>query len=153
MLSRLNHDTPAVYFPDQWADELKQILLNTYGENCIDSERTFEVYGFSYPTEALMIISYVGLDKFETPVTLFLSSDLNEKTDIKKIMNIMFDASGMFFDDYFAKMNAIAGNEDEIFDDYITTWSEAEFSKSNIFYKISRENVGLTIQTNILLGE
>ncbi len=102
MFSRLDHDIKAVLFPKEWADGLKQILLNIYGDKCLKDEKTFEVFGFSYPNEALLVISYVGLDKFKTPVTLFLSSDLNEKTDTDKVMDKMFDAAGVFFDQYFA---------------------------------------------------
>lgn len=153
MFSRLQHDTGAVYFPDKWTSEVKQILLNVYGDRCLRDDKTFEVYGFSYPTEALLIVSFVHLNtKFEAPITLFLSSDLNDATEAKKVMDDMVDAAGVFFDDYFAKVDSIE-NEDEIFEDYVLDWDEAEFSDHKIFYKISRENIGLTIQANILLGE
>lgn len=148
MFSRLDHDTKAVLFPKDWADGLKQILLNIYGEKCIKDEKTFEVFGFSYPNEVLLIISYVGLDKFETPVTLFLSSDLTEKTATDKIMNTMFDSAGVFFDSYFATKET----EDEIWDDYVLDWQDAEFGSDKIFYKVTRENVMLTMEADLLLG-
>lgn len=152
MFSRLEHQTPPVYFPDEWTKELKQILLNTYGEKCIDNDATFEVYAFSYPTEALLIISYAPLDKNLSPVTIFLSSDLNDKTNSKTITNDMFDASGIFFDQFFTQLDSLK-DQDEIWDDYVFEWDEVDFTNSKFFYKISRENVGLTIQANILLGE
>lgn len=148
MFSRLDHDTKAVLFPKEWAEGLKQILLNIYGERCIKDERTFEVFGFSYPNEVLLIISYVGLDKFESPVTLFLSSDLDLKTATDKIMNTMFDSAGVFFDSYFAKEET----EDEIWDDYVLDWQDAEFGSDKIFYKVTRENVMLTMEANLILG-
>ena len=49
MFSRLDHETKAVIFPKDWADGLKQILLNIYGEQAIKNEKTFEIFGFSYP--------------------------------------------------------------------------------------------------------
>nr|BDT29494.1 hypothetical protein BHI3_29600 [Bacteriovorax sp. HI3] len=149
MFSRLDHDIKAVLFPKEWADGLKQILLNIYGDKCLKDEKTFEVFGFSYPNEALLVISYVGLDKFETPTTLFLSSDLNEKTDASKIMDSMFDAAGVFFDQFFAHEDT----EDEIWDEYILDWDEAEFGNEKFFYRVTRENVGLTMQADMLLGE
>lgn len=148
MFSRLDHDTPAVLFPKDWAEGLKQILLNIYGDKCLKADKTFEVFGFSYPNEVLLIVSYVGLDKFETPVTLFLSSDLTSTTDTDKIMDNMFDSAGIFFDTYFATEE----NIDEIWDDYVLDWSESEFGKSKIFYKITRENVGLSMEADRLLG-
>ncbi|AUN99323.1 hypothetical protein DOM21_04355 [Bacteriovorax stolpii] len=149
MFSRLDHDIKAVLFPKEWADGLKQILLNIYGDKCLKDEKTFEVFGFSYPNEALLVISYVGLDKFKTPVTLFLSSDLNEKTDTDKVMDRMFDGAGVFFDQFFAHEDT----EDEIWDEYILDWDEAEFGNEKFFYRVTRENVGLTMQADMLLGE
>jgi hypothetical protein len=149
MFSRLDHESKAVLFPKDWADGLKQILLNIYGERCIKDEKTFEIFGFSYPNEVLLIISYVGLDKFETPVTLFLSSDLTLKTATDKIMDTMFDSAGVFFDSYFATEES----EDEIWDDYVLDWQDAEFGSDKIFYMVTRENVMLTMEANLILGD
>lgn len=148
MFSRLDHETPAVLFPKDWGEGLKQILLNIYGEQCIKKEKTFEVYGFSYPNEVLLIISFVGLDKFETPITLFVSSDLDAKTDTNKVMDTMFDSAGVFFDSFFAKEE----NNDEIWDEYVLDWEESEFGNEKIFYQVTRENVELSMQANLLLG-
>ncbi len=152
MFSRLNHDIPAVLFPKDWAESLKQILLNIYGDKCLDSDKTFEVYGFSYPSEVLLIISYVGLDQYEAPISLFVSADLSSTTETDKLMDTMFDSAGVFFDTYFANIEQEL-SEDEIFEDYVLDWEETEFSKQKIFYKVTRENVGLSIQANLLLGE
>ena len=149
MFSRLNHETAAVLFPKDWAEGLKQILLNIYGDKCLEDDKSFEVFGFSYPTEVLMIVSYVALDKFISPITLFLSADLSKNTKSDEIINEMFDSVGVFFDSYFAKSE----NPDEIWDDYVLDWEETEFGKLNFFYKITRENVGLSMEADLLLGE
>lgn len=149
MFSRLDHDIAAVLFPKDWAEGLKQILLNIYGDKCLKDEKTFEVYGFSYPNEVLMIVSYVGLDKFISPVTLFLSADLDEKTKTDAVINDMFDSVGIFLDSYFAKEE----NDNEIWDDYVLDWEETEFNNQNFFYKITRENIGLSIEADLLLGK
>jgi hypothetical protein len=149
MFSRLDQDTPAVLFPKDWSEGLKQILLNIYGEKCLKEDKTFEIYGFSYPSEVLMIVSYVSLDKFVTPITLFLSADLLKDTNTDDIINNMFDSVGVFFDSYFAK----AENLDEIWDDYILDWEETEFGKLQFFCKVTRENIGLSMQADLLLGK
>ena len=149
MFSRLDQDTPAVLFPKDWSDGLKQILLNIYGEKCLKEDKTFEIYGFSYPSEVLMIVSYVSLDKFVTPITLFLSADLLKDTNTDDIINNMFDSVGVFFDSYFAK----AEDLDEIWDDYILDWEETEFGKLQFFCKVTRENIGLSMQADLLLGK
>lgn len=150
MFSRLEHEIPAVLFPKEWSDELKQVLLNIYGDKCIKDEKTFEIFGFSYPNEVLVIISYAGLDKFEAPVTLFISADLEEKTNSKKTVDTMFDSAGIFFDSYFAKE---ADLEDEIWNDYVLDWEEADFGTNKIFYMVTRENVALSMEANRILGE
>ena len=152
MFSRLDHDIPAVYFPKDWAEGLKQILLNIYGEQCLKDDKTFEVHGFTYPTEALLIISFVGLDKFESPVTLFVSSDLSDKTDAHKVMDNMFDSAGVFFDQYFAALENFESS-DEIWEDYVLDWEESEFGDSKLYYKVTRENVSLTMAADALLAE
>lgn len=148
MFSRLDHDIAAVLFPKDWAEGLKQILLNIYGDKCLKKDKTFEVYGFSYPNEVLMIVSFVGMDKFVAPVTLSLSADLDEKTKTDAIINDMFDSVGVFFDSYFATEE----REDEIWDDYVLDWQETEFNKHQFFYKVTRENIGLSIEADLLLG-
>lgn len=148
MFSRLDHDIAAVLFPKDWAEGLKQILLNIYGDKCLKQDKTFEVYGFSYPNEVLMIVSFVGMDKFVSPVTLSLSADLDEKTKTDAIINDMFDSVGVFFDSYFATEE----REDEIWDDYVLDWQETEFNKHQFFYKVTRENIGLSIEADLLLG-
>lgn len=152
MFSRLDHEVKPVQFPKDWADGLKQVLLNIYGEHAIKEEKTFEVHGFSWPKEVLLIVSYLGLDKFETPITLFISADLTEKIDSEKMINTMFDCAGVFFDSYFAGQKEI-DEAGEIFDDYVHEWDETDFHNQKLFYRVTRENVGLTMQADLLLGE
>ena len=80
---------------------------------------------------------------------MFVSSDLDEKTDTSKIMDTMFDSAGVFFDSYFAREEEI----DEIWDEYVLDWEESEFGSDKIFYKVTRENVGLSMEADRLLGE
>lgn len=151
MFSRLDHDIPAVLFPKDWAESLKQILLNIYGDKCLKDDKTFEVYGFSYPNEFLMIVSYVGLDKNILPLTLFVSADLTQDTKTNEIQDDVFDFVGVFFDDYFAKTHTT--DEDEIFEEFVLDWDETEFNKKRFFFKVSRENIGLTMAADALLGK
>lgn len=153
MDSRLSHDVSPVLFPDKWTSELKQILLNIYGEQCIKEDRTFEVYGLTYPTEAMLVISYVSLDKFIHPITLLLSADLEGQTQADKVMDKMFDAAGVFFDQYFAQKSEIENNDDKTFEDYVLDWEEAEFASAKFHYMVTRENVGLSLAADALLGE
>lgn len=152
MFARNPQEINPVLFPKEWSQELKQILLNIYGQHCITEEKTFEVFGFSYPNEVLLIVSFVGIDKFVTPVSFFVSSDLTNIEDPKKLMGILFDSVGVFFDSYFQEINLLKDNPDEIWDQYIFDWEEFEFSSKKLFYKITRENIALTMEAELLLN-
>lgn len=149
MFSRLDHDIPAVLFPKDWAESLKQILLNIYGDKCLKDDRTFEVYGFSYPNEVLMIVSYVGLDKNVLPLTLSVSADLSAETKVSELQDDMFDFVGVFLDNFFATEES----DDEIFEDFVLDWEETEFNNKKFFFKVTRENIALTMAADALLGE
>ena len=98
-----------------------------------------------------MIVSYVGLDKNVLPLTLFVSADLTKETKVDDLQDDMFDFVGVFFDDYFAKTES--SDEDEIFEEFVLDWDETEFNKKKFFFKVSRENIGLTMAADALLGE
>ena len=78
---------------------------------------------------------------------------------MKKVLKFMvfltpmkFYSVGTFFDSYFAQVENALEN-DEIWDEYILDWEETKFNNQTFFCKITRENVGLTIEANLLLGE
>jgi len=144
MFARLEHEVTPVMFPKEWCENVKTTLLSVYGDKCIKADRTFEIFTFTYPTELLLIVSYTSLDKMIAPVTLFLSSNLTEKNDPKKTMENLFDAVGVFFDSYFA-------NQDEVWDEFIYEWQESDFSNQQMFYKVTRENIALSLEAESLL--
>jgi hypothetical protein len=144
MFARLSHEESPVIFPKEWSENVKKTLLGIYGENCIKEDRTFEIFTFTYPTELLLIVSYTSLDKMISPITLFLSCNLEDKNDPKKSMNNLFDAVGVFFDSYFA-------NNEEIWDEFIYEWQDADFGKQEIFYKVTRENIALSLEAESIL--
>ena len=148
MFARLNHELTAVVFPAAWNEEFKTTLLGLYGDKCIKDDRTFEIFAFTYPTELLLIVSYSSLDKMVAPITLFLSTNLEAKKDAKKTMNTLLDAVGVFFDSYFANRE---NDQQEIWDEFIYEWEEANFAKEQIFYKVTRENIALSLEAESLL--
>lgn len=149
MFSRLDHEVAPVVFPKEWNESVKTTLLSLYGDKCIKDDRTFEIFSFTYPTELLLIVSYTSLDKMIAPITLFLSTDLQkDKKDPKKIMDNLFDAVGVFYDSYFAGRGS---EENEIWDEYIYEWEEADFGKQKIFYKVTRENIALSLEAESIL--
>lgn len=149
MLSRKEHEITPVYLPKEWTDQVKQILLNVYGDRCIKDDKTFEVFALTYPTEAILFISYLDSDNNQSPITLSLSVDLVESNDSKKILDTLINIAGEYFDIYFSEEK----NSESLWDGYVYEWEEEERNKLKFFYKISRENIALTIEANKLLEE
>ncbi len=152
MLSRKEHDIAPIYLPKVWTDEVKQILLNVYGDRCLDDDKTFEVFALTYPSEVLLFISYLDTENIKSPVTLSLSVDLNEatsSTNSKKLLDTLVNVAGEYFDIYFTEQR----NSEELWDGYVYDWEEEERNKLTFFYKINRENVALAIEANKLLEE
>jgi len=149
MFRRVESDSKALVIPSEWTNKFKQTLLKIYGDKCLKDDKTFEIYAFTYPEEVLLIVSYLGLDQNVLPVTLSLSADLNGNENPEKTLDILCDSVGIFYDHYFA----VSENSDEIFDEYSVDWEKEEIKNIEVHFKVTRENVGLTLAANQLLGD
>jgi hypothetical protein len=86
----------------------------------------------------------------KAPITLFLSSNLEEQKDPKKTMNNLFDAVGVFYDSHFANNTDL---ESALSDEFIYEWQEADFAKQQIYYKVTRENIALSLEAESILNK
>ena len=99
----------------------------------------------TFPAEVVLAVSLVNKkDDNAAPVTYHVSTDLNEKIKADKVVDNLVDSVGIFFDSYF---------EDPNWNDFFSKWEETEFKGIKIYYKISRENVGLTLLADQILEE
>lgn len=146
MFQRIDTDIAAIELPEKWRQELKQSLLNVYGDQCLKGDKTFDVYGFTYPNELLIIVSFVGMDPTIIPITLFLSADLNHKSDPKKLFDSLLDNIAIFFDQYFQNVN------NEEWDEFVYEWQEEEVNRQTFYYKVTRENIALSLEAERLLN-
>jgi hypothetical protein len=146
MFSRTNDIETGTALPKEWLEDCQGLLESVYKNQCKKQNRYFEVYGEIYKNELVFITSILNKDNINAiPITVSLSISINEKTDNKIILNSMVDASGMILDTIFNDTNT-----DDI---YITNWSELKFKKHELYYKITRENILLTIEANKLLND
>ncbi len=144
MLSRTNN-VFLIDLPNEWADSVLELLQDTYRNELVDAGKVFEVYGKLYKGEVLVIASLVDTsNQAAAATTYFASMDLADDADHTKLLESLVDSVGAFFDTFFA---------DENWDDYQDMWKEEEFKGHKIFCKVSRENVGLTIQADRLLNQ
>lgn len=143
MLSRIEHDKPALNLPEQWKESVTELLQNSYGTQCSEKSKVFEVYGQSYPSEVLVMVCLLDAnDKMATPISYFASANLDDKTNPEKIMDTLVDSVGVFFDEYFQTEN---------WDDYTNQWNETKMNNIDFYYKTTRENVGLTLKADEIL--
>jgi hypothetical protein len=148
MFNRVETSTLPLPLPKEWGEEFKQNLLKIYGDKCLKDDRTFEIYAYTFPKEVLLIVSYVSFDQHVIPTTLFLSADLSTESKPEKVMDTLCDSVGVFFDHYFAQTK-----DDEEFEEFVHEWTDEEMSGITVYYKITRENIALTLEADRLLTE
>lgn len=145
MLSRKEQDQPGAEIPKQWCEKLTQVLNENYRNQTQSTGKTFTAHALTYPNEVYLAVSLIEPAKEDlAPVTLSLSADLDEKSEPTKLLDQLVDSIAIFFDEYFSTSN---------WNDYNPIWNEFEHKKLNIHYKITRENVALTLEANRLLAQ
>ncbi|EQC45275.1 hypothetical protein [Bacteriovorax sp. Seq25_V] len=144
MLSRT--DSPFLLdLPLEWSTTVKELLETSYQAQLDNKTREFEVFGRLHKGELVVIASLINTkDKSSIPTTYFVSIDLTDGQDYTKNLDSLVDSIGGFFDTYFSTPEWM---------DYKDSWEEEEFKGQKIFYKINRENVGLTIMADQLLNQ
>lgn len=148
MLARNKTSKNGKVLPQDWSESLARLLNETYATECKQNGRYFDVYGQIYPSELLLIVSYLSeKDEYIAPITLFLSSDPDQianEEKVKETQNAFIEVAGLFFDEIFG---------DDEWDKFEPGWQEVTHKHQNYWYKITRENINATLEANKLLGE
>jgi len=148
MFGRKESSKTGKSIPQDWLDNLAQMLDETYAEECKKHDRYFDVYGQIYTEELLLVVSWLSeKDLTSAPVTCFLSCDpeqMNDETKVKKTQQSYIDVVGLFFDEIFST---------DDWTEFEPNWQEVSYKHENYFFKISRENINLTLEANKLLGD
>jgi len=145
LLARKDQTKPGILLPDKWRDKVESVLYSVYQAQCDQAEKKFQVHGLTYPDELYLAVGILNPEKLEeAPATYIASLDLEKDQDPEKFLDTLIDSLGVFFDSYF---------KDTDWNDYVANWTEASYKDLKFFYKISRENVALSIQAEILLNQ
>lgn len=146
MLSRKEQDKAGILLPEPWRQKVENVLYSVYQEQCDARQKSFQVHGITYPNELYLAVGLLNQDQLEiAPVSYIVSMDLDDKNqDPEKYLDNLIDSMGIFFDSFFA---------DENWNEYVSNWTEASYKDLKFFYKVSRENVALTIQAEALLNQ
>lgn len=148
MLARNKTSKNGKPLPQDWLESLARLLNETYGSECKQNGRYFDVFGQAYSQELLLVVSYLSeKDEYLAPITLFLSCDPDQIANEEKLKDTQknfIDLTGLFFDEIFA---------DDEWDEFEPAWQEVTHKHQNYWYKLSRENINATLEANKLLGE
>jgi len=148
MFARKTSSKNGKSIPQDWLVSFGILLNETYQSECEKHARTFDVYGQIYDEELLIVVSWISeKDEYIAPITCFLSCEpeqMKDDTKVKTTQMNFIDVVGIFFDEIFA---ADEWNEFE------PNWQEVNYKQENYLFKLSRENVNLTLEANKLLGD
>jgi len=145
MLARKEQNSSGNPLPEMWVNEVLNLLNTAYSTQLKKSDYFLEFYGISFQDELFLAVSVINSNNRSlSPTSMCLSTDLTPKQDVKKVLNTLVDALGILLDNFFNKSD---------FDEWQPTWLEETFKKVNFYYKITREDISLTIEANKLLGD
>ena len=142
-LSRKEQAKEGVSFPQEWAKKIEETLFTLYQDHCEREKQSFELHGFTYPNEVVLTASYLNkkcLNKL--PVTYVASVDFQEGKAPQKLMALLVDSIGLFFDSFFA-------NREEA--EYLSLWNKASLREQTFYYKVTREMISLTLEANRIM--
>ncbi len=146
MLSRKEQETEGKSLPQFWLDALKEELDSIYLTDRKKENKEFFIWGEIYQDEFVLVASYVSKKNLGAiPVTYNISVDLGSNSDIEKIYHSVVDSISVFFDSYFHDHTS------ESWDGFHSEWIEAQVKTIPFFYRVTRENIELTIEANKLL--
>lgn len=131
--------------PQEWQDSLLNALDESYKKESAADECFFDVYARIYDQEFVVAMSYVHkTDQLRAPITLFISHDvIGDEKEFTKALTSLLDLSGLIWDDIFSQRP---------FEGHIATWTENEFDGHKFYYKITRENLALSLQAKEILA-
>lgn len=132
--------------PNEWTEDVTKTLTEVYFEQSEKDNRFFDVYGEVGEKEFVVILSYLHHgDQMASPISVFISHDvLPDSKKFQGALKDLMDLAGEIFDDIFAQ---------EDWSDYNANWTENKFRNSTFYYKITRENISLTLQAEELLSK
>ena len=146
MFSRKYEEKFGENIPMEWQDQVTSVLSESFFDYLKDTKTYFDVFGQIFKDEIIVITSLLHDENDAlSPISVFISAEIsdNEKQTKKTFDNII-DLTGLIFQDI---------SETKDWHEYIPSWQENEFNNETFFYKITRENISLTIKATQMLNQ
>lgn len=135
-----------IMLPDSWAQAVRETLQEAYHQECVAHGLVFDVVGATFPDELVIGLTLINPQQLKSaPHTLLLSADLTDGVAGEKLLKTLIDQSSHFFDIFFSTKD-----KDEL---YEANWQDAQGTPVPFYYKVSRENLRLTLEANKILGD
>jgi len=145
MLSRNNEEAKGLELPSEWLNDITEAINSTY-KNLLDRKNlSLSSFGELHKGEVCLAFCLTKLNSDDSSaISLFLSLDLKENEDPKTVLDKTINQSSEFFD------LILSEQTEEIFQ---PNWVKSDLKENNFFFKITRENIKLTIEANKLLQD
>ncbi|MDA9793160.1 hypothetical protein N9B72_01120 [Bacteriovoracaceae bacterium] len=147
MFSRKYPNDSGIAVPAEWKEDFIAVLSETFKDHLPSQFHLFDAYGEIHQDEIVIVSClYDSKNLNNIPITCFISVDLDEKMkkEPKKVLNNMTDLSGLFFEECL---------KDSEFTDFEPNWQDTKFKNQKYFFKITRENILLSIEASKLLND
>lgn len=130
--------------PQQWTESFVAVLTQNYGEQSDKDESFFDVFGQIYDEEIVVVTSYVHQTDYSVaPISIFLSFDTPKDSNaMSEALKELVDLVGHILEDIFQTKD---------WNDYTLTWTPNQFKNHTFHYKITRENISLSLQAEEIL--
>ncbi len=150
MFSRLTStDQLGTPLDSDWQEQVVNLLNDVYLKEREQFLKNFKVFGYHYESEVVFLASFMNENSpQEAPITCALSAEL-KKQERDQFLKIIVDGFGMLFDDIFYKLQNGQSDTDIYFND----WRPIKIKENEVFYKVTRENVELSIQASELISQ
>lgn len=142
MFSRKEQETEGKFIPSEWQNDVQKLLEATFEKQLQSNPYFFDTYGKIYQDELLLIVSLTPENAAAAAVSCFVSVDNPTEKTVKKFLDSMLNFAGDFFETYFQSSD---------WSDYSPRWLEVDYQGNNLFYKVTRENLSLTLKAEELL--
>ncbi|MCB9091874.1 MAG: hypothetical protein H6621_02905 [Halobacteriovoraceae bacterium] len=149
MFSRKSANSSGASFPEKWQDKTS-LNFNEYFQGKYKLENYFfQAFGYIYESEITIILSLIPKETSMSSITLFISKEVDSKlknnpAKLEKIKDTILDIQGIIFDEVLKDLENVP---------YSHEWIDYTYKKEKYHYKLTRENVELTLKAEEWLAE
>lgn len=146
MLSRKLREQKGSEIPPVWVKNAIELLNENFANDKKQrAQYEFQIFGEIYDDEIILAVSWIHSENNNViPTTFHSSCDINTNSKPEKVLDILLEATANFFDTFFAQ---------DHFLDYSTKFESESFKNTEVFYKITRENIGLSYLADKILNQ